>query len=270
MLRALLLYLFSLTLSLTPLTQALAQGVDPLLKPNDTVRMVVFGEEDLTIQTRILKSGEVVLPLVGTVHIGGLTVSQANDKIRDLYAKDYLVDPKITLTVDDYSTDFISVLGAVNSPGQFPVPVSGKFDLSAAIATAGGLAPGANPNGIVLTRASGATSTHSAANLTNSKIPLAAGDRIVVQDSPFLNKTVTILGQVGKPGQVPFPINGRLDIVTAIAHAGGFTPLANQRKVNINRKGRVTTLNVKEMTDRGDTPYYLHPDDIVTVTERFF
>jgi protein involved in polysaccharide export with SLBB domain len=46
--------------------------------------------------------------------------------------------------------------------------------------------------------------------------------------------------------------------------------VANQKKVSINRKGKLTTVDVKEMTDRGDKPYYLQPDDIVTVPERFF
>ncbi len=249
---------------------ASAQNADPTLKPNDSVSLTVFGEEDLTTLTRVLKSGEVVLPLINSVKIGGMTVTEANRTIRDLYAKDYLVDPKITLTIAEYSQDFISVIGAVQGPGQFPMPVSGKFDLSAAIASAGGLAPGANPNGIVLTRAGGGTSTHSISAIESGKIQVGPGDRVVVQLSPFVNKTATILGQVGKPGPIPFPIDGRLDIVTAIAQAGGFTPLSNPKKVNINRNGRVTTINVREMTESGNTRYFLHPDDIVTVAERLF
>jgi polysaccharide export outer membrane protein len=270
MIRASLLSLFAL-LGLLAAPPLVAQDADPMLKSNDMVRMTVFGEADLTTQTRVLKSGEVVLPLIGTVRIGGLTVSKANELIRTLYAKDYLVDPKIAVTVDEYSQDFVSVIGAVLTPGQFPVPASGKFDLSSAIASAGGLAPGADPNRVLLTRASGGTSTYTAAAIeSGAPIPLRPGDRITVQQSVFVNKTVTILGQVKKPGPVQFPIDGRLDLVTAIAQAGHFTDLANPKKVNLNRKGQVFTFNVKEMTDKGSQPYFLLPDDIVTVSERLF
>lgn len=248
-----------------------AQDNDPLLKPNDTVSLQVFDEDELATNTRILKSGEAVFPLIGTVKIGGLTVSAANDLVRDLYAKDYLVDPKVTLTVTQYSEDFISVIGAVRAAGQFAMPPDGKFDLAAALASAGGLAPEANPERITVVKPDGQSKTYSATATRNGTgITLQPGDRVIVDHSNYLGKTATVVGQVGRPGPVRFPVDGRLDLVLAIAQAGGFTQVANQKKVSINRKGKLTTVDVKEMTDRGDKPYYLQPDDIVTVPERFF
>jgi len=262
---------FHMFLGVSAAVAAPREGADPVLKPNDLIQLVVFEEPDLATTTRVLKSGEVLVPLVGPVKIGGLTVSQANDTIRNLYAQDFLVDPKVTLTVQEYSADFISVIGAVRSPGQFPLPASGLLDLSAAIATAGGLSPEADPDRITLTLANGETSTHSASSTQNGKaVALRPGDRVVVHQSAYVNKTATILGQVRKPGPMPFPIDGRLDLVTAIAQAGGFTELANPKKVSINRKGKVVTLNAKEMADKGDQRYFLQPEDIVTVSERFF
>lgn len=245
--------------------------IDPELKPNDTVQMEVFGQDDLTTLTRILKSGEVVFPLIGTVKIGGLTVSEAIEEVRSLYAEKYLVDPKVTLTVNEYASEFVSVVGAVNAAGQFPIPSNGKIDLSSAIAAAGGLNETADRNRIILTQAEGNSETFSMDRvLTGKPIPLKPGDRITVHQSRFLNKTVTILGQVRKPGPVQVPLDGRLDIVAAIAQAGGFTELANPKKVSINRAGRVTLLNLREMTEKGNRGYFLQPEDIVTVAERFF
>lgn len=249
----------------------MAQDPDPVLKPNDMVSLQVFDEKELDTNTRILKSGEVVLPLIGTVKIGGMTVSKANTLIRDLYAKDYLVDPKITLTISEYSQDFISVIGAVRAAGQFAMPPDGKFDLAAALASAGGLSPEANPERITVVKPDGQSKVYSATATRNGTgINLQPGDRVIVDHSNYLGKTATVVGQVGKPGPVVFPVNGRLDLVLAIAQAGGFTQVANPKKVSINRKGKLTTVDVKEMTDRGDKPYYLEPDDIVTVPERFF
>ena len=248
------------------------EDVTYTLRPNDTIRLAVYEELDLSVQVRILKTGQSSFPLIGSVEVGGLTVAAAAARIRDLYAKDYLVDPKLTLTVDEYATEFISVIGAVKSPGQIPMPVSGHLDLASAMATAGGLAENADANGIQLVRASGTTSNFSMSLIegASGRIKLEAGDRIIVNQSAFVGKTLTVLGQVGKPGPLAFPLNGRLDLVNAIAMAGGLTELANPKKVTISRKGSVTVIDFKAISQRGDRPLMLQPDDVVTVAERLF
>ena len=259
------------------LVSAAAFGVEKedatyTLRPNDTIRLAVYEEPDLSVQVRILKTGQASFPLVGSVEVGGLSVVAAATKIRELYAKDYLVDPKLTLTVDEYATEFISVIGAVKIPGQIPMPVSGRLDLASAMATAGGLAENADANGIQLVRASGTTSSFSMSSISgvSGRIRLEAGDRLIVNQSAFVGKTMTVLGQVGKPGPIAFPLNGRLDLVNAIAMAGGLTELANPKKVTISRKGNVTTVDFKAVSQRGDRPFLLQPDDVVTVAERLF
>lgn len=251
---------------------AVTEDTTYTLRPNDTIRLAVYEEPDLSVQVRILKTGQASFPLIGSVEIGGLTVADAAGKIRDLFAKDYLVDPKLTLTVDEYATEFISVIGAVKNPGQIPMPVSGNLDLASALATVGGLAEDANANNIQLVRASGTTSTFSMASIQGEpgRVRLAAGDRIIVNQSAFVGRKITVLGQVGRPGPVLFPLDGRLDLVNAIALAGGITELANPKKVTINRKGKVTMVNFKEVSERGDRPFWLQPDDVVTVAERLF
>ena len=254
--------------------RAAAEAVDStyILRPNDVIRMAVYEEPDLSVQVRILKTGQASFPLIGSVEVGGVTVASAAAAIRDLYAKDYLVDPKLTLTVDEYATEYISVIGAVKIPGQIPMPVSGNLDLASAMATAGGLTENADSSGISLVRASGTTATFSMESIQGSagRVKLAPGDRVIVNQSAFVGKTVSVLGQVGKPGPVPFPINGRLDLVNAIAMAGGLTELANPKKVSINRKGTVTLVDFREVSQRGDRPFLLRPDDVITVAERLF
>lgn len=248
-------------------------GSNYVLRPNDGIRLDVYGEPDLSGPVRILKSGQASFPLIGEVAVAGLTVPEAVAKIRGLYAKDYLVDPKMTLTVDDYVTDYVSVIGAVMTPGQVPIPVNGGLDLAAAMASVGGLAAHANPDGIQLVRAAGGSTSYSKAAIEGSaagRIKLAAGDRIIVSQSSFVGKKVTILGAVGRPGPVAFPVDGSLDLVGAIAFAGGMTGMSNPKKVKINRKGTVTTVDYREISQRGDRPYKLQPGDIVTVEERIW
>lgn len=243
-----------------------------ILRANDVVRLSVYEEPDLSVQVRILKTGQASFPLIGSVDIGGQSVATAVEKIRVLYAKDYLIDPKLTLMVDDYAVEYVSVIGAVKAPGQIPVPVSGKLDLASAIASAGGIMENADAQNIQLIRNSGASSTYSMSAIQSSAgtVALSSGDRIIVNQSAFIGKTVAILGQVGKPGPVVFPVEGRLDLVNAIALAGGLTQLSNPRKVSINRKGTVTVVDFQSISQRGDRPYLLQPDDVVTVAERLF
>jgi polysaccharide export outer membrane protein len=243
-----------------------------ILRPNDVINVAVYGELDLSVQVRILKTGEASFPLIGSVQIGGLRVAAAAAAIRELYAKDYLVDPKLTLSVFEYATEFISVIGAVKQPGQIPMPVSGRLDLASAMASVGGLLDDADASSIQLVRASGTTSTFSMDSIqgASGRVQLSAGDRIIVNQSAFVGKTVTVLGEVRKPGPVMFPIKGKLDLVNAIAFAGGLTELANPKKVSINRKGTVTILDFKAISQRGDRPFLLQPDDVVTVAERLF
>lgn len=280
LLRSLLITMFQsriCSLLLFFVTATLAWGAEKedstyVLRPNDTIRLSVYEEPDLSVQVRILKTGEASFPLIGSVDVGGLTVTAAATRIRELYAKDYLVDPKLTLTVDEYATEFISVIGSVKIPGQIPMPVSGHLDLASAMATAGGVTEDADANSIQLVRASGGTSNFSMSAIEggSGRIQLGPGDRIIVNQSAYVGKTVSVLGQVGKPGPLAFPLNGRLDLVNAIAMAGGLTDLANPKKVTLNRKGTVTVVDFRAISQRGDRPLLLQPDDVVTVAERLF
>ena len=241
------------------------------LKPNDVVRLAVFEEPDLATQTRILKTGEAVFPLIGTVKIAGLSLEEATERVRLLYAEDYLVDPKVTLSVDEYATDYISIVGAVNRPGQIPIPSSGRLDLASALATAGGLAPNADPNRITLIRAKGGRSVYSEKQIRNNGgIPLRSGDRIVVAESRFIKATVIVRGQIRRPGPVQFPLDGNLDLLTAVSMAGGFTDLANPKKVRVTSGGRTTLVDMRPGTEHSTKNFFLHPGDIVSVPERIF
>jgi polysaccharide export outer membrane protein len=233
--------------------------------------MTVFGEDDLTSQARVLKSGEASFPLIGLVKVGGLTVAEATVKLRELYAQDYLVDPKVSLTVESYAQEFVSVVGAVTTPGQVPIPATGTLDLAAALAAAGGLAPAADPNRITLTRPDGTSTTLSLQTIQADGGPeLGAGDRIITYISPFAGKIVTIRGQVRRPGPLALPIDGKLDIVTALALAGDFTELANPRKITLSRGGRNILLSFPDLTADGAPKFYLESGDVIQVAERFF
>lgn len=245
-----------------------------VIKANDVVRLDVFNEPKLCVQqTRVSKTGEASFPLIGNVPLSGLTVGAASEKIRQLYDADWLVDPKVTLSILDYAAETVSVLGSVQKPGQLAINSTTGLDLATAIAIVGGLDQGADAERIELHRAAGGSAVYNLNDITNGpagKIRLISGDRIIVGQSRFVGTFVTIIGTVGKQGAINFPVNGKLDLVTAIATAGGLTDLANPRKISINRGGQVRVVDYSAISKNGAAPFMLEPGDIITVPQRIW
>ena len=110
------------------------------LSANDAIEVEVFGEDDLKTSARINSEGNASLPLVGFVNLAGLTLTQATTRVTELYARDYLVNPKVKVTLLGYARRRFTVLGQVNRPGSYEMPETspGGIDLMEAIAMAGG------------------------------------------------------------------------------------------------------------------------------------
>jgi len=108
------------------------------LSPNDVISMTVYQEDDLNTKTIIDRNGMVMLPLLGQVKIGGLTIGQATAQIQRLYDKDYLVNPQVNLIVEQFAERHFAVLGQVQHPGSFDFPENESVNLLEAIAISGG------------------------------------------------------------------------------------------------------------------------------------
>jgi protein involved in polysaccharide export with SLBB domain len=124
------------------------------LSANDSIAVEVFGEDDLKTAARLNAEGNVSLPLIGSVRLGGLNITQATARVTELYARDYLVHPKVNITLLSYAKRRFSVLGQVNHPGSFEMPETsaGGIDLLEAIAMAGGYTRIAAPERISIRR----------------------------------------------------------------------------------------------------------------------
>jgi polysaccharide export outer membrane protein len=122
------------------------------LCPNDVIDMTVYQEDDLETKTTIDSGGMVQLPLLGQVKIGGLTVVEATTLIQQLYNKDYLVNPQVNITLDQFASRLFSVLGEVQHPGSFDFPQNESVNLLEAIAMAGGYTRLGAPSKITVRR----------------------------------------------------------------------------------------------------------------------
>jgi protein involved in polysaccharide export with SLBB domain len=125
-----------------------------VLGPNDYVGVEVFGEDDLRTNGRLNPEGNLSVPLLGSVHLAGLTLTQAASRLTELYSRDYLVNPKVNVVLQGYAKRRFSILGQVSRPGNFEMPDSspGGIDLLEAIAMAGGYTRIAAPERITVRR----------------------------------------------------------------------------------------------------------------------
>jgi protein involved in polysaccharide export with SLBB domain len=125
-----------------------------VLGPNDYVGVEVFGEDDLRTNGRLNPEGNLSVPLLGSVHLAGLTLTQAASKLTELYGRDYLVNPKVNVMLLGYAKRRFSILGQVGRPGSYEMPESspGGIDLLEAIALAGGYTRIAAPERITVRR----------------------------------------------------------------------------------------------------------------------
>src|SRR5256886_16168345 len=100
----------------------------------------MLGEDNLRANSRLNGEGNLSLPLLGSVHLSGLTLTQATSRVTELYARDYLVNPKVNVMLVGYAKRRFTVLGQVNRPGSYEMPEGspGGVDLLEAIAMAGG------------------------------------------------------------------------------------------------------------------------------------
>ena len=125
-----------------------------ILSPTDQVTVEVFGEDDLRTSGRLNPEGNLSVPLLGSIHLAGLTLTQAVSKLTQLYSRDYLVNPKVNVTLLSYAKRRFSILGQVNRPGSIEMPETSEegIDLLEAIALAGGYTRIASPERITVRR----------------------------------------------------------------------------------------------------------------------
>ncbi len=163
------------------------------LTPLDVLNIKVFQEPDLDTVYKISADGNVVMPLIGQVSVAGLSISDAQSKIKELYEKDYLVHASVSIFVAEYAPRRVYVVGQVLRPGEVLFPVEEDLTISRAIANAGGVTRIAKKSAINVKRKlpDGTTRVFEIdldAILNDRNVtdfPLKDGDTIDVKESAF-------------------------------------------------------------------------------------
>lgn len=160
---------------------------DYRISPSDVVEVSVFGVADLTRTVQVSTNGAISLPLIKTVQAAGKTASELELIIAAKLEATYLQSPQVSVFVKEYTSQRITVDGAVNKPGIFPT--TGQLSLLQSIALAEGLNNVADPTGILVFRTVG--NQRMAARFDLKKIRagksqdpmLLAGDVVMVDQS---------------------------------------------------------------------------------------
>lgn len=204
-------------------TLGFASGAAGPIGAGDLIELSVFDTPELSGKLRVSNSGEVILPLVGSIQVAGLTGIEVQNLIRQkLIAGGFMKDPQVTVFTVEYATAGVSVLGEVKSPGVYPA--FGSHTLVDYISAAGGLTPMAGTH---------ATVTHAGPQRSIQQVKISSkvasdgenNPEIHPGDSIFVEKTgiIYVIGEVVRPGGFPMDHDDHLTILQALALAQGTT-----------------------------------------------
>lgn len=260
--------LASLLLALPAWAQAPAPpAADYRLGSGDVVRISVFQNPDLSLETRVSESGVVSYPLLGPIRIGGMAASQAEKIIADgLRNGGFVKQPQVSVLVVQVRGNQVSVLGQVNRPGRFPIEVS-DMKLTDVLAMAGGVSTtGAEVLTIVGTRSGQPYRTE--IDLPKVFTAGGRGEDITVQNGDVVwvdrGPVVYIYGEVQRPGALR--LERGMTVMQALATGGGLTLRGTEKGMRVHRKGADGKVQVVQpaMDDA------LRDGDVVYVRESLF
>jgi polysaccharide export outer membrane protein len=161
-----------------PVAYAPAAQPSYTLDSGDRLRVVVFGQEGLTNSFVVDASGQIAMPLIGTVSARGLTTDQLSARISEALRQGFVREPHVAVEVEAYRPFFI--LGEVAAPGQYPY--TPNMTVETAVAIAGGFGPRALHNPVIVSRNGNGQVFRIEAPITTQIRP---GDTVRVQERWF-------------------------------------------------------------------------------------
>lgn len=240
---------------------------DYLLSPGDAIRITVFQNPDLTLETRVSESGNITFPLLGSVPVGGLSSAAAERLIAQrLKDENFIKNPQVNIALIEVRGSQVAVLGLVNKPGRFPLETS-NTRLAEIIALAGGVMPNASDVVVISGQRDGRPYRKEVDipsiflnDKSEENIRIVPGDEIYVHRAPVFY----IYGEAQNPGS--YRIERNMTVIQALAQGGGPTARGTQRNIKLlrhNANGIAEELSPKMMD-------LIRPNDVLYVGESLF
>ena len=256
-------------LALGLLGGAKADVGDYVLGPGDLIHISVYQNLDLTMDARISETGTISYPLLGTVKLAGMTVTQAERKlVEGLRDGNFIKQPQVSILLTTPTANQVSVLGVVTKPGRYPL-VAGSNKLSEVMAMAGGIVVGQGSDTVIVSGVREGKPFRKevdfprvfASTGTEPDFALQNGDTVYVDRAPL----VYIYGEVQRPGAAILIRD--MTVLQGLANAGGLTLRGTHRGIKIHRTDPVTgqvTILQPDLNDK------LQNGDVVYVRESLF
>jgi polysaccharide biosynthesis/export protein len=256
-----------------------------VLGPEDQITVRVFAADDIPDKpVQIDNDGTVTLPMIGRVHAAGFTVEQLQANLVTAYKK-YFKDPQVTVQVNDFRSQPVSVAGNVTTPGV--VQLRGNRNLMEVIGQAGGLRADAGDT-VLITRNlnegpipvasafTDPTGKYSVAHINIRSIMSGKDPEANIQIKPHdvitvpRARLVYVLGNVGRPGGYVMTENETMSLTQAIALAGGWDKMASLSGARILRADGGSTreqipANIKKIMENKAPDLQMQPDDILYI-----
>jgi polysaccharide export outer membrane protein len=226
---------------------------DYLLGPGDVVEVSVFGIEELKGKEWTLDSaGSISLPFLKDVRLIGLTPRESEVKIATLYEASIMKNPQVSVSVKEYRSQFINVLGAVENPGTYQL--TRRIFVVDALAMAGGLVAGKAASKVYVQRADWGDIAPRDPEVESGSpdrievdldrllrqgeislnVPIYAGDSVTVPER--VERYYYVLGDVNRGGAFELRAGERITLTQALASAGGLMSTAKSSKSAVMRQ----------------------------------
>src|SRR5574338_275943 len=242
----------------------------------DVLTITVFGEPDVSGRYPVDSAGTIDFRWIGRLKAEGLTLRQLEDALVKRLKEGYLVDPQVSVEVEQYRSQSVYVMGEVRAPGA--VSITGEMRLLDVLAKAGSLTPAAGSM-ITISRPKGQRSVDgpvlpgSSADVEVIRVSVkdlqsgVAGHGITLQDGDtiYVPKAATfyVTGYVRTPG--PYTLEADTTVLEALSLAGGVTERGAGNRVRITRIVNGKTVQIRpKLTD------LVQPGDTIDVPQRYF
>lgn len=242
-----------------------------LIGPGDTLHVQVLDTAEFDQHPRVTDAGEIPLIGVGDLRVAGLTPAAAAAKIRErLISMHYMNHPDVSVTVEQYATQTVSVLGQVTNPGAYPI--STPRSVLSVIALAGGLTPSADFH-ITIQRKDASLPEANYIFSNNSHDAIAQSIDVFPGDTVIVPKAgiAYVLGDVSRPGGFVMQNNhSQLTALQAVALAGGTAHSAVPAHAKLIRRlpeggYKEIALNFSAVQKGKHPDIVLEPDDVIYI-----
>ena len=228
-------------------------GPNYILGPEDVIKIDVLNVPELSKTTvRVANDGMISLPLIGRVQAAGLTAEQLRKELADKWGENYLQDPQVTVFVSEFKAKPVSVIGAVEKPGLYPL--TGRRTLIEMLSMAGGFGKkGTSAAGrtVLITRKSGFGDLQPVdgmhvrgpdqIEIDLNRLLYTRDEALNIEMKPLdiisvsKAEVVYVTGAVKRPGGFVLEDRPTMTVLQAIAMAEGFTPTAGKKSARILR-----------------------------------